>query len=718
MKQNEFMSPDSSIDDISLLSEDHQDIPKDKTMLCPDCWNIPLVNLDESNHKVSYSCDEGHQNELKIDEFLKLSLNHSITDVTCSLCHQYNISPLQSNLDYNNPNKIGDNYNNPNYYLSLKFCMECRNFFCKKCEKKHGNTFGNEHHLLPSSKLNTFCIEHDEPYSIYCKTCHKNLCNNCIGHDTHEMVSLNMINIKSNEITKMKQNIWKLRTEYKKIDKNFREILDELLTKFHEIMQLKMYELQFKENILMCYDLKPTNYSSLYNANILNTFYEPISDNFSINNISTNLLKNSSNSDLYQQVNDKIMKIANIFDYLKYKKDEKKENLSSFNIPSNTSSNNGSFMSSVSLSTINKLNLTVNNKYNQNNKNGIQPSNLFSENKILTKAKTIPKGDINIDNSLLLRNKIKFLTIKEHRKEIMNMIKLNNGNFATASWDGSVKIFDGKTYKLIQTIKEPHDNDVCYISQLSDDSILICSNIIQKIRLINNDKNFIIEQTLRTYKDYIIKAIELENKNIITCDWEYKIKVWSLQEANGGNKKMYKLIVPNLNEGEHLSSICRINGFNFVSSSNSHLENGKDCLRFFDENFNNESTIEGISCSELPDSLCQINKDYLAVALQKWKEGQTRGISIINIKFKQITKTIHTDALTFIGKLGNGKIVSGGREQSSKRSMIKIWSFNNCNLALISENCTEQKDAITSVIELSGNVLASSNYDSTIALLK
>ena len=50
--------------------------------------------------------------------------------------------------------------------------------------------------------------------------------------------------------------------------------------------------------------------------------------------------------------------------------------------------------------------------------------------------------------------------------------------------------------------------------------------------------------------------------------------------------------------------------------------------------------------------------------------------------------------------------------------MIKIWSFNNCNLTLISENCTEQKDAITSVIELSGNVLASSNYDSTIALLK
>ena len=697
MKRNISFNHDSSIDDISQLSEDHPENYKDKIMLCPDCWNIPLLTLDESNHKVFYSCDEGHQNELKIDEFLKSSLNHSVTDVICSLCHQYTLPSFSGEFSY------------------PKFCMECKNFFCEKCEKKHNNTFGDEHHLLLSNKLNSSCIEHDKYFNNYCKTCHKNLCINCKGHETHEIVSLNIIKLNYSEINKMKQNLWKYRTEYKKIDEKFREILEELLTKFHEIMQYKIYELQFKENILQCFDLKSTNYSSLYNANMLNTFYEPINDIINLNDIPYNILKNSSNSDLYQQINDKIKKISNIFDYLKFKKDEKKGNLSSFNIPSNTSSDNGSFMSSVSFSTINKINPPLSNQiYTNNNKNGIRNNNIITN----TKLNIIKNKPKNKNENILIPKKEKFLTIKEHSKEIMNMIKLSNGNFATSSWDGTVKIFNGISYNLIQTIKESHDNDICYITQLSDDSILICSNIIQKIRLINNDKNFIIEQTLRNYKDYIIKAIELENQNIITCDWEYKIKVWSLQEANGGNKMMYKLIISNLNEGEHLSSICRINKLHFVSSSNSHLEKGKDCLRFFDENYNNYFTMQGISCSELPDPLCQINKDYLVVALQKWKEGQIRGMSIININLKQIIKTIHTDALTFIGKLSNGKIVSGGRELSSKKSMIKIWAFNNCNLTLVSENCTEQKDAITSIIELSGNVLASSNYDGTIALLK
>ena len=47
-------------------------------------------------------------------------------------------------------------------------------------------------------------------------------------------------------------------------------------------------------NNMLSYDSKSTNYSSLHNANILNTFYEPINDNFSTNNISSNLFKNSS----------------------------------------------------------------------------------------------------------------------------------------------------------------------------------------------------------------------------------------------------------------------------------------------------------------------------------------------------------------------------------------------------------------------------------------
>ena len=348
----------------------------------------------------------------------------------------------------------------------------------------------------------------------------------------------------------------------------------------------------------------------------------------------------------------------------------------------------------------------------------------------------------------------KVKTIVEHKKEIMNMVKLRNGGFATSSWDGTVKIFDENNYSLIQTIKEPKLNDVSYVTQLNDDSLLICSNIMQKVKLSNDNKSHTIEFVFNGYKDYIIKVIELENKNIVTCDWEFKIKVWgynnnldnsklnnntlgnnlnssliknnrkiSLKRPN--NPKVFKnlinlytLINDSINQGEHLSSICRINDNQFVSSSNSHLENGKDILRFYDENFINYDSIKGISCSELPDSICQLNKKLLAVALQKWKEGQVRGIALINSNFRQIVKIIQTDAITYINLMSNGLVITGGRELNTKRSIVKIWSLEGIEMNLLSENCSEQKDAITCIIELNDGILACSSYDASIAILK
>jgi hypothetical protein len=364
----------------------------------------------------------------------------------------------------------------------------------------------------------------------------------------------------------------------------------------------------------------------------------------------------------------------------------------------------------------------------------------------------------------------KIKSIVEHKKEIMNMVKLRNGGFATSSWDGTVKIFDDQNYNLIQTIKEPKLNDISYVTQLSDDSLLICSNIMQKIRLSNDNKSHTIEFIFNDYKDYIIKVIELENKNIITCDWEFKIKVWGLSKNNNNNNNsnttigntvgntstagnpntignnninniagkaskrlslkkgnnspffknnnLYYIIKDSINQGEHLSSICRINDNQFVSSSNSHLEKGKDLLRFYDQNLVNYDTIKGISCSELPDSICQLNKKLLAVALQRWKEGQVRGIALINVNFRQIVKIIQTDAITYINLLSNGLVITGGREVNTKRSIVKIWCLEGVEMNLLSENCSEQKDAITCVIELNDGILACSSYDASIAILK
>ena len=209
-----------------------------------------------------------------------------------------------------------------------------------------------------------------------------------------------------------------------------------------------------------------------------------------------------------------------------------------------------------------------------------------------------------------------------------------------------------------------------------------------------------------------------QNNIVIEGKRKISIKKINSPKITKSNNNLYNLIKDSINQGEHLSSICRINDNQFVSSSNSHLENGKDILRFYDENLVNYDSIKGISCSELPDSICQLNKKLLAIALQKWKEGQVRGIALININFRQIVKIIQTDAITYINLMSNGLVITGGRELNTKRSIVKIWSLEGLEMNLLTENYTDQKDAITCIIELNDGILACSSYDSSIAILK
>ena len=312
-------------------------------------------------------------------------------------------------------------------------------------------------------------------------------------------------------------------------------------------------------------------------------------------------------------------------------------------------------------------------------------------------------------------------TIYENKKEIMNLIILHDSNFCVSSWDSSIKIFNSETYELLLKINEPNNNDVCYVSQLNDDSLILCSNKIFKYKLSEDDKDYILETIISGYNDYIIKVIELKDNSLITCDWEYKIKVWKRIIGNSANTNIqYELIKSNINEGEHLSSLCRINDNEFVSSSNSHLENGNDALRFYDINYNNYKTIYNISCSELVDTLCQIDQQYLCVALQKWNNNQIKGIAIIDLIKKQIVNKIQGDSMTCISLVNSKEkiIISGGRDKANKKSIIREWKLKNKGeLIQLYEICTEQKDAITSIAKLKDGRMLASNYDSTIVVL-
>ena len=151
------------------------------------------------------------------------------------------------------------------------------------------------------------------------------------------------------------------------------------------------------------------------------------------------------------------------------------------------------------------------------------------------------------------------------------------------------------------------------------------------------------------------------------------------------------------------------------------MEKGNDALRFYDINYNNYKTIYNISCSELVDTLCQIDQQYLCVALQKWNSNQIKGIAIIDLIKKQIVNKIQGDSMTCISLVNSKEkiIISGGRDKANKKSIIREWKLKNKGeLIQLYEICTEQKDAITSIAKLKDGRMLASNYDSTIVVLK
>ena len=340
-----------------------------------------------------------------------------------------------------------------------------------------------------------------------------NICNKCIPlHANHTIIGIVESTPNKEQIKNKKEIVNKQKESIYELEKIFKEIMKQINTKFHELIEKELRKIELKQIIISKVESIPMNYYYIYNFNNIPDTIPQFSKPF---------LGNGT------------QKLRKLFYFL--------ENEDQTDTP-----------------------------------------------------------DIEIKPL----NKIK--TINEHKKEIMNMIKLKKGGFATSSWDGTVKIFDENNFNLIQTIKEPKLNDVSYVMQLSDDSLLICSNIMRKIKLSPDNKSFTTEFIFKDYQDYIIKVIELENKNIITCDWEFKIKIWAKKRSSKqtnlnninsntnihsmnddriikknytannliNNEDLYYLLNEGINEGEHLSSICKINNVEFVSSSNSHLEHG------------------------------------------------------------------------------------------------------------------------------------------------
>ena len=274
---------------------------------------------------------------------------------------------------------------------------------------------------------------------------------------------------------------------------------------------------------------------------------------------------------------------------------------------------------------------------------------------------------------------------------------LNDGRFATCSYDKSIIIYNNKTFKQDLIIKE-HTGPVHYILQLSSGMLASCSGD-KTIKIFNiNNNNYEVFQTLKYHQGPVFKIIELNNKKLVSCSWDCSIIVYSID--NNKYKKDYHIktsggcyCVIETKENEICyyenkdKSICfydllkkiiikKINninedycGFNFLNmlTKDLLLSTGIDKLYIINVNQHNITRIINAPGSNCIMVSCILNNNTLLTGdskrnIKQWKiEGDN--LNLISTK-----ENAHDRSIRSIIKLGDGYILSG-----SSDGEIKIW---------------------------------------------
>ena len=118
------------------------------------------------------------------------------------------------------------------YYL----CINCeKEILCKPCAKKH-----NKKHKLKKIKIDSTCIEHEQPYESYCPICKENLCSYCsVDHyeehaDEKEYSLKKIVLFKKDQIDEFKLGI----ENAKKIKQKFNEKIESVISELKEKIEL------------------------------------------------------------------------------------------------------------------------------------------------------------------------------------------------------------------------------------------------------------------------------------------------------------------------------------------------------------------------------------------------------------------------------------------------------------------------------------------------
>ena len=251
--------------DNNLKNTKKNNLVLSKDVICPECGENIMINIDDSYKINLYGCKNGHKFDyLSLDDFLNTQYI-DLSKIICDLCKSVKKSETNNNVFYT--------------------CKKCNINLCPICKIKH-----KEHKSIDHNKTNYTCSEHIDKYIKYCNDCKVNLCFSCCdshkGHSLFEFAGNKNDNFEEFKIFNKKVN------EY--IDKHIKFFNDikENLDKLYQILS-NIYNID-NEN-LNYYKIKNLNqnisFPKVITDNILTNIYYQIN---SVDDMITLIYKNNS----------------------------------------------------------------------------------------------------------------------------------------------------------------------------------------------------------------------------------------------------------------------------------------------------------------------------------------------------------------------------------------------------------------------------------------
>ena len=236
-KMGEFKKKDILI---VVMKKKKKNNNKLSNIICPECKEYSLINIQGNNKIILEQCSNKHQ---------------TIFD---------NLTDFFKSQNIKNEFKCEECGNNLNDYNNKFFFDSSGKKFCVLCIDRKGH---NEKLIENNYKLYT-CINHGKEYASFCKSCNKNLCTKCENdHIKHKLIYYKQILSKkeaNSNLKEIKESLDKFKIQILNLNSLFIDIIEKINNNIKEYYMIHDYYKLIVDNGLF-------NYSSINNINNLNS---------------------------------------------------------------------------------------------------------------------------------------------------------------------------------------------------------------------------------------------------------------------------------------------------------------------------------------------------------------------------------------------------------------------------------------------------------------